>query len=211
MKKALLLVVLGIVWSGIVPAGAVVIGFGTPIPDECILSDFNGLDWVYAGPLAPEEWGPEQICLPSYRASEGWRFATAEEWANKPLWTDFIQPGYTPADVPADASWSDHTKYKFASEYWSTFTWVDLNDAADRAHHERLRHRRVAQSLRNLVRPRRFGLADSSRPRRDPARHARHRPGRLDAQTQYTVIPLASIILSGLCDPRTAPLHFKRS
>lgn len=130
MKRALLLVVLGIVWSGIVPAGAVITDFGTPIPGECILSNFNGLDWVYAGPLAPEEWGPEQICLPSYRASEGWRFATADEWASKPLWTDFIQPGYTTADVSADSSWSDHTKYKFASEYWSIYTWVDLNDAA---------------------------------------------------------------------------------
>lgn len=131
MKKALLLAVLAVVWSGVVPAGAVVYDSGIPIPVDCILSDFNGLDWVYAGPLAPEAWGVDSIYAPSYRAAEGWRFATQEEWANKPLWTDFIQPGYTPADVPADSGWTDHTKYKFASEYWSDFRHVDLNDAAN--------------------------------------------------------------------------------
>lgn len=128
MKRALLSVVVGIVWSGLVPAGAVIIDSETAIPVECILSNYNGLDWVYAGPIATEEFGPGAIYAPSYRASEGWRFATAEEWANKPLWTDFIQPGYTTADVPA-TTWSDHTTYRFASEYWSDYRHVDLSDA----------------------------------------------------------------------------------
>jgi hypothetical protein len=128
MKKALLLVVLGIVWSGFVPVGAVIIDSSIMIPDENVLVNFNGsgLDWVYAGPIAPNEWGVGSIYEPSYRASEGWRFATEEEWAIKPLWTDFIQPGYT----EADADGYDHATYKFASEYWSDFTWVDLSDAA---------------------------------------------------------------------------------
>lgn len=128
MKKALLLTVMGIVWCGLVPAGAVIIDSSIPIPDENVLINYNGLglDWVYAGPIATNEWGPGSIYEPSYRASEGWRFATEAEWAIKPLWTDFIQPGYT---VPEVNGW-DHTTYKFASEYWSDFTWVDLSDAA---------------------------------------------------------------------------------
>jgi hypothetical protein len=71
------------------------------------------------------------IEAPSFRAGEGWRFATADEWATRPSWTDFIIAPYTTVDVPAVASWSDHSKYRFASEYWSTFTHVDLNDAAE--------------------------------------------------------------------------------
>jgi len=130
MKKALLLIVMGIVWSGLVPAGAVIIDSSILIPDDNVLINFNGsgLDWVYAGPVAPNAWGPGEIYQPSYRASEGWRFATQGEWANKPLWTDFIQPGYTVADL---SLWTmyDHTKYKFASEYWSNFYHVDLGDA----------------------------------------------------------------------------------
>lgn len=112
-------------------AQAVIIDSSTVIPDSNILINFNGLDWVYAGPIAPNEFGPGNIQAPSYRASEGWRFATANEWATRPDWTDFIQPGYTTADVPAAAGWNDHTKYKFASEYWGDFYHVDLNDAAE--------------------------------------------------------------------------------
>jgi len=100
-----------------------------PIPVDEILLNFNtsGLDWVYAGPVATNGWALNEIYAPSYRAAEGWRFATAQEWANKPQWTDFIQPGHS----PADASGSNHSTYKFASEYWSDgiFTWVDIGDA----------------------------------------------------------------------------------
>lgn len=112
-------------------AHAVIIDSLTPIPDSNILLNFNnsGLDWVYAGPIAPNEFGAGNIQVPSYRAAEGWRFASVAEWASKPDWTNFIQPGFTPADVPAQAGWSDHAKYKFASEYWGNFSHVDLNDA----------------------------------------------------------------------------------
>jgi hypothetical protein len=104
-----------------------------PIPDANILINFNntGLDWVYAGPIATAEWGTGWIEAPSYRAGEGWRFATQAEWAIKPLWTDFIQPGYTTADVSPYGGWTDHDKYKFASEYWGQFPHVDLNDAKE--------------------------------------------------------------------------------
>jgi len=111
-------------------ANAVIIDNSTPIPDANILVNYNGLDWVYAGPIAPNEFGPGQIYEPSYRSGEGWRFATQAEWAVRPDWTAFIQPGFTTADVPAIDGWSDHSKYRFASEYWSDFSHVDLNDAA---------------------------------------------------------------------------------
>ena len=110
------------------PAGAAIIDASTPIPDEYILLDFNGLDWVYAGPVAPHEYDVGQIEDPSFRAAEGWRYATAEEWAQRPDWTDFIQPGYTAADI-AIGELSDHARYKFASEYWSDFGHVDISDA----------------------------------------------------------------------------------
>lgn len=111
-------------------ANAVIYDNTIPIPDANILLNYNGLDWVYAGPIAPNEFGPGSIYEPTYRAAEGWRFATQAEWATRPDWTAFIQPGYTTADVPAYAGWSDHSKYKFASEYWSNFQHVDLNDVA---------------------------------------------------------------------------------
>lgn len=110
-------------------ANAVLITNATPIPDALVLLDFNdsGLDWVYAGPVAPNEFGIGQIQPASYRASEGWRSATAEEWANHPIWSDFIIPGHTVAPV---AAFFDHSAYLFASEYWSDFIHVDLSDFA---------------------------------------------------------------------------------
>lgn len=112
-------------------ANAVIHDNTNPIPVANILQNFNssGLDWVYAGPVAPNEFGPGMIYDASYRASEGWRHATLSEWALKPLWSDFIQPGYTIADFSSPNGWTDHTKYKFASEYWSDFTHVDIGDA----------------------------------------------------------------------------------
>jgi hypothetical protein len=108
---------------------AVLIDFNTVIPDEVILVDFNstGLDWVYAGPIATDEFGPGNIQAPSYRAAEGWRFATEFDWIIRPDWTDFI---IGDAVVDAFSGHTDHTTYRFASEYWSDFTHVDLSDAA---------------------------------------------------------------------------------
>lgn len=111
-------------------AHAVLIDSNTEIPDENVLLNFNnsGIDWVYAGPIAPNEFAPGNIQTPDYRASEGWRFATAFEWATRPDWTDFIIGN---AVVPANAGFSDHSVYRFASEYWGDFSHVDLNDAAN--------------------------------------------------------------------------------
>ncbi len=131
MKKLLMCLVIGVMLSANA-VGAVIYDNSIAIPDANVLTNYNGsgLDWVYAGPIATNEWGVGNIYAPSYRAAEGWRFATATEWETKPLWTDFIQPGYSTADVPASDSYTDHAKYKFASEYWGNFYHVDLNDAA---------------------------------------------------------------------------------
>lgn len=108
---------------------AVLIDFNTEIPDENVLLNFNssGLDWVYAGPVAPNEFGPGNIETPDYRSAEGWRFASAFEWSIRPDWTDFIIGN---AIVAANGGHSDHTTYRFASEYWGNFSHVDLSDAA---------------------------------------------------------------------------------
>lgn len=107
-------------------ANAALIDSSTPIPDQNILLNFGGLDWVYAGPVAPNEFGPGNIQTPDFRASEGWRFATPSEWAAKPHWTDF-SIGIASV-LPVDG-FSDHTVYRFASEYWGNFSHVDLLDA----------------------------------------------------------------------------------
>ena len=106
---------------------AVIISNATPIPDANVLLNYNnsGLDWVYAGPIAPNEFGPGNIQPATYRAAEGWRVATFSEWAAHPIWSDFIIPGQS---VGAVGHFTDHSKYLFASEYWSDFRHVDIND-----------------------------------------------------------------------------------
>src|SRR5262245_11589645 len=112
---------IAILFAALTPgARGALISPATPIPGTEVLNRGN-LEWVYAGPGSTNEFGAGQIQAPSFRAGEGWRYATAAEWAVKPLWTDFIKPGYTTVDVPAVSSWSDHAKYRFTSEYWSTF------------------------------------------------------------------------------------------
>jgi len=108
---------------------AVVYDSSIPIPDSEVIINFEGtgLDWVYAGPIATHEFASDNLYDPSYRAAEGWRFATAAEWALRPDWTDFTRPGY--AIPSADAGYSNHTVYRFASEYWGGYSHVDLNDA----------------------------------------------------------------------------------
>ncbi|HEY0893443.1 MAG TPA: PEP-CTERM sorting domain-containing protein [Cellvibrio sp.] len=109
-------------------ASAVIIDASTVIPNENILLNFNGLDWVYAGPIPTEYFGPGNLETPEYRASEGWRYATDEEWALRPDWTDFIIGGVTLDPV---SGFGDHSKYRFASEYWSNYNHIDLSDAAN--------------------------------------------------------------------------------
>lgn len=127
LKLKALLVASCLFLSGM--ANAVIINNATPIPDANVLLNFNntGLDWVYAGPIAPNEFGPGQIQPASYRAAEGWRTATADEWAMHPDWDDFI---IAPNVVAPNAGHTDHTVYLFASEYWGDFSHVDLNDFA---------------------------------------------------------------------------------
>jgi len=109
---------------------AVIYDSSVPIPDEAVIIDFNdtGLDWVYAGPIGTAEWSASMIYAPSYRADEGWRFATEADWALRPEWSDFTRPGYTIPD--ANGGYTNHEVYRFASEYWGDFHHVDLNDAA---------------------------------------------------------------------------------
>jgi|GEM_PF-6941661 len=109
-------------------ASAVIIDAATVIPTENILLNLNGLDWVYAGPIATEAFGPGNIEAPEYRASEGWRYATTDEWSLRPDWTDFIIGGATLDPV---SGFGDHSKYRFASEYWGNYNHIDLSDAAD--------------------------------------------------------------------------------
>ena len=109
-------------------AHAVIIDASTIIPEENILLNFNGLDWVYAGPIPTEYFGSGNIETPEYRAGEGWRYATDDEWALRPDWTDFIIGG---ASIDPVAGFGDHSLYRFASEYWSNFNHIDLSDAAN--------------------------------------------------------------------------------
>lgn len=111
-------------------AQAVLISNATVIPDANILLNFNnsGLDWVYAGPIAPNEFAPGNIQPSSYRASEGWRAATEAEWAARPIWSDFIVSG-NPGNILSPINgYSNHSAYLFASEYWGDFGHVDMND-----------------------------------------------------------------------------------
>ena len=131
MLKKVLLAVSLVVSMG--ASQAAIFSAATPIPDSVILVNFagSGLDWVYAGPVAPGEFGPGQIESSSFRAAEGWRAATAAEWAARPDWDDFIVTGNPGGIVNGSASFSDHSAYLFAPEYWSTFIHVDSNDFQD--------------------------------------------------------------------------------
>jgi len=118
--------------AGTATVEASLISVATQIPDSEVLLNYfgSGLDWTYAGPVAPNGYNqtPGEIELPSYRANEGWRFATDAEWAKRPYWTDFIKPGYTVDDLDMDSQFN-HSAYRFTTEYWSTFTHVDTADA----------------------------------------------------------------------------------
>lgn len=111
-------------------ANAVIFDNSIVIPDSEVILNFNGtgLDWVYAGPIAPNEFGPGNIQPASYRAAEGWRVATAAEWALRPDWDDFTRPGF--ATPSASCGFTNHATYRFTSEYWSNFRHVDLCDSA---------------------------------------------------------------------------------
>lgn len=129
MKRSLLAALLFAIIS--FNAQAVLISNATAIPDANVLINYHGsgLDWVYAGPIAPNEWGPGNIESASYRASEGWRTATVSEWLSHPIWSDFIAIG-NPGGIVSPGTFSNHSNYIFASEYWSNFSHVDAQDFA---------------------------------------------------------------------------------
>lgn len=114
-------------------ASAATIDASTPIPDSRILLNFNnsGLDWVYAGPVGPGVFGSGEVEFPSFRAAEGWRTATADEWLGHPAWDDFIVPGnsVSPDWIPG-VPFTNFSIYRAAPEYWSTFVHVDIHDFA---------------------------------------------------------------------------------
>ena len=113
--------------------GEPIISNATPIPDANVLLNFNGsgLDWVYAGPIAPGEFAPFNLAPVSYRAAEGWRAATAAEWAARPNWNDFIVAG-NPCNIVSPLNgYTNQSCYLLATPYWSdTFSHVDMNDFA---------------------------------------------------------------------------------
>lgn len=130
MRKWIIVAVLAL--TGSAGAYAQVINSSTPIPDANVLLNFNGsgLDWVYAGPIGPNEWDLGSIQPASYRATEGWRVATETEWVTHPEWTDFITPG-NPGGIISATTFYDHNSYIFASEYWGNFSHVDAQDFAN--------------------------------------------------------------------------------
>lgn len=128
MKKLISALAISLSVLASVNTHAAIIDASTVIPNENILLNVNGLDWVYAGPIGTGEWGPGNIEAPDYRAGEGWRYATAAEWALRPDWTDFIIGS---ALLTPESGFNDHSLYRFASEYWSNFYHIDLSDAAE--------------------------------------------------------------------------------
>jgi len=79
---------------------------------------YNGLDWAWASPVAAASWWPNELMAPSFH--EGWRYATATEWASRPEASMFLT-------VPGDVSTA-----KNAVAYWNTyFTHIDYSDAVN--------------------------------------------------------------------------------
>jgi hypothetical protein len=114
-------------------AKAVIIDNSVAVADEDALINFNnaGLDWVYASPIGPSEFNPLNAAPASYRAAEGWRVATDDEWASRPEWFDFLMPGFTTANVSAIDGFTDHSQLRFAAKYFSNYDHVDLSDYAN--------------------------------------------------------------------------------
>jgi hypothetical protein len=133
MKK---LAAIALATAALVSTGAMaapIIDNSTAIPDSLVLLNFSGsgLDWVYAGPIAPGEFGPFNLAPVSYRAAEGWRAATAAEWAARPDWDDFIVPGNPCGIVSPQNGYTNTACYLLATPYWSdTYSHVDMNDFA---------------------------------------------------------------------------------
>jgi hypothetical protein len=132
MKKIMFVAGLMSLLFGAQTAQAVVIDNSVAVPDANVLINFNntGVDWVYAAPVNPRDDGNLNAAPASYRSAEGWRVATDAEWAARPKMVDFIITG---GPTPIDDflllnDFGDHTQFRFATEYFSNFDFVNLAD-----------------------------------------------------------------------------------
>jgi len=86
-----------------------------PLATDLTASDYisyNGLDWAWASPV-DEAWGGNVLYTPEFH--EGWRYATVEEWANRP---------------EASAFYDINGSLIVASKYWnSEYDHADYGDA----------------------------------------------------------------------------------
>lgn len=88
--------------------------FSPPLPADVFIH-FNGLDWAWASPC---RLGVLPSCVSGYVLVDGFRFATASEFAARPSYTAFLRP---------DGS------VRCASGWFNTspkYTHCDLVDAA---------------------------------------------------------------------------------
>lgn len=60
--------------------------FAPPLPADVYIQ-FGGLDWAWAAPCS---MGVPGSCLSQYVLVDGFRFATPEEWAARPDWSNFL-------------------------------------------------------------------------------------------------------------------------
>ena len=78
-----------------------------PLPANTYIT-FNDLDWAWASSLCTVWWPGPGNRLKEPEFHEGWRYATPEEWANRPSAEDFLA-------IPGDPTSVIH-----AVPYWNT-------------------------------------------------------------------------------------------
>jgi hypothetical protein len=84
-----------------------------PLPADTYIYH-NGLYWAWASPVASQFWGDNELKTPEFHA--GWRYATDQEWASRPIASDF--------------GTVDNTKQ--AAAYWNTiYTHIDYTNAEE--------------------------------------------------------------------------------
>jgi hypothetical protein len=87
----------------------------SPITSDYYIS-FNGLLWAWASPVSSEDWSNGYNTLYVPEIQEGWRMATASEWATRPSASDF----------------GTDNDYKCASRFWnSDFSHCDYYDGVN--------------------------------------------------------------------------------
>jgi len=84
-----------------------------PLPADVYIH-YNNLDWAWASPVCADGVFDNVLYAPSFH--EGWRYATEQEWANRPPASAFLRPD---------------NSVRSAAPYWnSIFTWADYGDGA---------------------------------------------------------------------------------